>query len=345
MNVLEIDGLTVALPAGRAARPLLSDVSLHVAQGEVVGLVGESGSGKSLTCRAALGALPPRASAEGSVRTVGDDVFALSARALRRLRSEKVGLVPQDPRAAVNPLYRVGDYLVEAVRAAGVPQAEARARAVTLLGDVGIREPERALRCWPHEFSGGMLQRVAIAGALAGRPALLLADEPTTALDVTIQAEVLSILLDITAQRSAGLLLVTHDLELAAAVCDRVYVMYAGRIIEAQPAASLFASPRHPYTAGLLHATPSLAGPVGRLEAVPGRPLGLDEAVPGCSFSARCPHVRPTCTEVVPDLVSQPGAGGIAVACLRADELRDELRRSGPGRADPDHPVLEEQPA
>ena len=324
MNVLEIEGLTVRLPASRAARPLLSDVSLHVAQGEVVGLVGESGSGKSVTCRTALGAVPLRARVEGTVRAVGEDVFALPPRGLRRLRSEKVGLVPQDPRAAVNPLYRVGDYLMEAVRAAGVPRIEARARAVALLGDVGIQEPERALRRWPHEFSGGMLQRVVIAAALAGEPQLLLADEPTTALDVTIQAEVLSILLETTAQREAGLLLVTHDLELAAAVCDRAYVMYAGRVVEAQPAESLFAAPRHPYTAGLLRATPSLDGPVERLEAVPGRPLGLDEALTGCPFAPRCGYVRPVCLDGVPALAAD---GIAAVACVRADELTPELHR------------------
>ena len=327
MNVLEIEGLTVRLPADRAARPILSDVSLHVAPGEVVGLVGESGSGKSVTCRSALGSLPGRATVEGTVRAVGDDVFALPPRGLRRLRSEKVGLVPQDPRAAVNPFYRVGNYLVEAVRAAGVPKAEAGARVAALLGDVGIPEPERALRRWPHEFSGGMLQRVVIAAALAGEPQLLLADEPTTALDVTIQAEVLSILLETTSRRGAGLLLVTHDLELAAAVCDRAYVMYAGRIVETRSAQALFAEPRHPYTAGLVGATPSLDGPVGPLDAVPGRPLGLDETLPGCPFAPRCAHVRPACVETVPDLLPRAGAD---VACLRADELRGHLRRPIP---------------
>ncbi|SEL66195.1 oligopeptide/dipeptide ABC transporter, ATP-binding protein, C-terminal domain-containing protein [Blastococcus sp. DSM 46786] len=324
MNVLEIDGLTVRLEGSVGARPVLSDVSLHVAGGEVVGLVGESGSGKSVTCRTALGAVPRGASVDGAVRTVGEDVFGLPARELRRLRSEKVGFVPQDPRAAVNPLYRVGDYVIEALRAAGVPKAEAPDRATALLESVGIPEPRRALRRWPHEFSGGMLQRVVIAAALAGSPRLLVADEPTTALDVTIQAEVLSLLLDITAERGAGLLLVTHDLELAAAVCDRAYVMYAGRIVESEPAASLFASPKHPYTAGLLRATPSLTGPVERLTAVPGRPLGLDEVLPGCSFAPRCAHARPVCDDGPPPLL-EDGAG--AVACVRAGELAPELRR------------------
>lgn len=322
MSVLEVDGLTVALPAARAARPILSEVSLRVEPGQVVGLVGESGSGKSVTCRAALGSLPRGAQARGSVRVDGADVLAMSPRDLRRLRSRDVGLVPQDPRAAVDPLRRVGDHLVEAVRAGGAPAAGARARAVELLGDVGIPDPERAARRWPHEFSGGMLQRVVIAAALAGSPRLVLADEPTTALDVTIQAEVLSVLLESTARRGAGLLLVTHDLELAAAVCDHVDVMYAGRVVESQPARSLFTAPRHPYTAALLRATPSLTGPVDRLAAVPGRPPGLDEELAGCPFAPRCPHVRPACTAAVPPLVTVDAA---ATACVRADELGDDL--------------------
>lgn len=321
MNVLEIEALTVRLPATRAARPILTNVTMHVARGEVVGLVGESGSGKSVTCRTALGSIPDRATAEGSVRSVGMDVLTLSPRELRRLRARTVGLVPQDPRAAVNPLYRVGDYLIEAVRASGAPPDEARARAVALLGDVGIPEPERALRRWPHEFSGGMLQRVVIAGALAGEPQLVVADEPTTALDVTIQAEVLSVLLQTTAERDAGLLLVTHDLELAAAVCNRIYVMYAGRIVESQPAHTLFTAPRHPYTVGLVGATPSLQGPAERLEAVPGRPLGLDERLAGCPFAPRCGHARPRCVQVLPELAPY---GDGAVACIRADELSSD---------------------
>lgn len=331
MNALEIEALTIRLPAARAARPILADVTMHVARGEVVGLVGESGSGKSVTLRTALGSIPPGATADGSVRSVGSDILTLSRRELRRLRARSVGLVPQDPRAAVNPLYRVGDYLVETIRACGTPRSEAAAKAATLLDDVGIPNPEVALRRWPHEFSGGMLQRVVIAGALAGDPQLILADEPTTALDVTIQAEVLSILLQTTAKRGAGLLLVTHDLELAAAVCDRIYVMYAGRIVESQPARSLFTTPHHPYTAGLVGATPSLRGPAGRLDAVPGRPVGLDERPPGCSFAARCRHAHRRCVEVLPELAPY-GAG--AVACIRADDFRGGLATlAGEGRS------------
>lgn len=325
MTVLEITDLTVRLAARHAVRPLLSEVSLRVEAGETVGLVGESGSGKSVTCRAALGEFPGGARVGGSVRVLGQEVLTMTARAVRELRSRQAGIVPQDPRASVNPLYRVGSFVTEAMRAnLGHDRATARTRAIALLGDVGIEAPERAMRRWPHEFSGGMLQRVVIAAALAGQPALLLADEPTTSLDVTIQAEVLSVLLQATAHRGTGLLLVTHDLELAAAVCDRIYVMYAGRIVERRDAAELFAAPRHPYTAGLLGATPSLDGGSDRLTAIPGLPLGLDEPVRGCAFAARCTHAQGPCVERVPPLV---GDARGADACIRSDELGDALDR------------------
>ncbi|MEV6103906.1 ABC transporter ATP-binding protein [Streptomyces sp. NPDC051940] len=317
MPALEIDGLTVRLAGGHAARPVLDGVGLRVLPGETVGLVGESGSGKSMACRTALGLLPAGARAEGAVRVAGRDVLDLGRAALAELRARRVAMVYQDPRASVNPLRRVGDFLTEGLRAAGTPRAAATARAVELLDAVGIRDPRGALRRHPHQFSGGMLQRVVIAAALAGEPDLLIADEPTTALDVTTQAEIIGILARLRAERGTGMLFVTHDLELAAAVCDRMYVMYAGRIVETRSADELFDRPRHPYTAGLLASTPRIEPDAAPPSPIPGRPVSLAEAPPGCAFAARCALALPRCTEETPALAVH--GDGLA-ACHRAGE-------------------------
>jgi len=317
MAFLEIDDLTVRLPGGRAARPILDGVSLRVERGESVGLVGESGSGKSVACRSVLGLLPAKAHVSGAVRVDGNDVLGMKGPRLRTLRAREVAMVFQDPRASVNPIRRVGDFLTEGLRAAGTPPRVAAARALELLDAVGIRDPEGAMGRYPHHFSGGMLQRVVIAAALAGEPGLLLADEPTTALDVTTQAEVIGILTRLRAERDTGMLFVTHDLELAAAVCDRVYVMYAGRIVETQTAEGLFAHPRHPYTAGLLASTPRLDPDAGPPRPIPGRPVSLAEAPIGCAFAARCAYVEARCTEAKPALT---GVDDAYAACFRSDE-------------------------
>ncbi|MFD9123878.1 ABC transporter ATP-binding protein [Kitasatospora sp. NPDC059571] len=316
-TLLEIDRLGIRLPDGQAARPILDGVSLRVAAGETVGLVGESGSGKSVACRSILGLLPGRARTEGEVRVAGRDVLTLDRAGLRELRARKVAMVFQDPRACVNPLRRIGDFLTEALRAAGTPAAAATARAVRLLDAVGIADPHAALRRHPHQFSGGMLQRVVIAAALAGEPDLLVADEPTTALDATTQAEVIAILTRLQAERGTGLLFVTHDLELASAICDRIYVMYAGRIVETRSTEELFTAPRHPYTAALLDCTPRTDPGAPAPRPVPGRPVSLAEAPPGCAFAARCGYAQERCTAETP--VLRPYGDGVA-ACLRADE-------------------------
>ncbi|MFI6846424.1 ABC transporter ATP-binding protein [Kitasatospora sp. NBC_00085] len=315
--LLEIENLCVRLPDGRAARPILDGVSLHVAAGETVALVGESGSGKSVACRSVLGLLPEHARTEGQVRVGGRDVLTMDRAGLRVLRARQVAMVFQDPRACVNPLRRVGDFLTEGLRAAGTPADRAAGRAEELLEAVGIRDPRGALRRYPHQFSGGMLQRVVIAAALAGEPSLLLADEPTTALDVTTQAEVIAILTRLQAERGTGMLFVTHDLELASAICDRVYVMYAGRIVETRSARALFDRPRHPYTAGLLACTPRLGPDAAPPRPVPGRPVSLAESPPGCAFAPRCGFAEERCTAARP--VLEPHDDGL-VACLRADE-------------------------
>ncbi|MER6100546.1 ABC transporter ATP-binding protein [Streptomyces sp. NPDC001728] len=315
--VLEIEDLGIRLDGDRAARPILDGVSLTVRPGETVGLVGESGSGKSVACRSVLGLLPSGAHTSGRVKVAGRDVLAMSRTELAATRARKVAMVFQDPRASVNPLRRVGDFLTEGLRAAGTPASEATARAEELLHAVGIRDPRGALRRRPHEFSGGMLQRVVIAAALAAEPDLLVADEPTTALDVTTQAEIIAILTRMRAERGTGLLFVTHDLELASAICDRVYVMYAGRIVETRGTDELFDRPRHPYTAGLLGCTPRIEAGAPAPRPIPGRPVSLAEQPPGCAFAARCAHALPRCTEEAP-VLARHGEG--FAACHRADE-------------------------
>ncbi|MFI6601419.1 ABC transporter ATP-binding protein [Nonomuraea sp. NPDC050536] len=320
MALLEIEDLHVELPG--TARPILDGVSLTVSAGEFVALVGESGSGKSVTARAALGLLPPGARTAGHVRVGGTDLLTSDATTLRDIRTATASMIFQDPRASINPVRRVGDFLTESLRRNhGWPRARANARAVELLAAVGLPDPARHLTQYPHELSGGMLQRVMIAGALTVEPELLLCDEPTTALDVTTQAEILAILGRLRRERGLGVLFITHDVDLAAAVADRVYVMYAGRIVETAAAMDLFGRPRHPYTSGLLGSTPQLEGPAIRLTPVPGAPMSLLESAPGCAFAARCHFAEPgTCDETPPTL--QP-YGPTLAACHRAGELTD----------------------
>ncbi|MFJ5550080.1 ABC transporter ATP-binding protein [Streptomyces sp. NPDC093225] len=315
---LDVRGLRLTLPG--TARPVLDGVDLTVGPGETVALVGESGSGKSLTSRSALGLLPPGATAEGTVRIEGEDVFGASPARLRALRTGTVAMVFQDPRAALNPLRRIGDFVTESVRAAGtVDEKTAAARATELLTEVGL--DGSVLRKYPHQVSGGMLQRVVIAAALMGDPALLLADEPTTALDVTTQAEVIALLARLRATFRTGLLFVTHDLDLAAAISDRVYVMYAGRIAETGPADVLFAHPRHPYTAALLASTPRLTTPGGRLAAIPGQPPDPRTAPTGCAFAARCALATDLCREETPQALPDPDRPAHLAACHHSDRL------------------------
>ncbi|MFI8460630.1 ABC transporter ATP-binding protein [Kitasatospora sp. NPDC085464] len=307
MNALDIRGLRLRLPG--TARPVLDGVDLAVGPGETVALVGESGSGKSLTSRSALGLLPPGATTGGSVLVDGEDVLTMGPDRLRALRTGRAAMIFQDPRAAINPLRRVGDFLTEGVRFGGrTGAADAERRAVELLDAVGLGE--ELLHRYPGQLSGGMLQRVMIAAALMGDPVLLLADEPTTALDVTSQAEVIALLGRLRERFGTGLLFVTHDLGLAAAISDRVCVMYAGRIVESGPAGALFERPRHPYTAALLASTPRLDSRNGRLAAIDGQPPDLRQESTGCAFAARCRYATELCREQAPE-----PQGEHAVAC------------------------------
>ncbi|WP_331768294.1 ABC transporter ATP-binding protein [Embleya sp. NBC_00896] len=343
MELLDIEGLTVELPGAGAARPVLDAVTLRVGRGEVVGLVGESGSGKSTTAKAVLRMLPGDARVSGRVGVDATDVLTLDAGALRELRARRVAMVHQDPRSSLNPVRRIGDFLTERlIHTLGVPKTTAREQALRLLEAVGIVRPAERLRQFPHELSGGMLQRVVIAAALAGDPELLLADEATSALDVTTQAEILAILREHQTTRGLGLLFITHDLHLAAAYCDRVYVMYAGRVVEERGAEQLFGDPRHPYTAGLLGCTPELGDP-RPIRPVPGRPPSLDDAFPGCPFAARCPLVEAECETWRPVALEIEGGG--SVACRRADLGAASRADSGTASASSSRPSSRPSPS
>ena len=324
--LLETQSLTLTLP-GRAARPLLADVNISVAAGEVVGLVGESGSGKSLTARTALGLLPQGAVVAGKTVVADLDVLKVSADELRALRQTKASMIFQDPRAGINPLRRIGDFLTEALREnLGYSKSHANARALELLEVVGLPDPARHLRQYPHELSGGMLQRVMIASAISTSPNLLLCDEPTTALDVTTQAEIVALLERIQAETGMGMLFITHDLDLAAAICDRIYVMYAGRIVEEQPSQKLFERPLHPYTAGLLASTPGIEADERRLVPITGTPLSLAENPDGCAFANRCPHaIVEVCGLELPPLAQV--ASGAWLRCARPEVLATTSHR------------------
>lgn len=320
--LLEISNLTVRLRAagsGSEPKPVLDGIDLTLAPGEALGLVGESGSGKSMTVRAVTRLLPPGANLDGAIRFDGADVAAMPSAALREYRDTGVGMIFQDPRAHINPTRRIGAFLTEAlIRNRGAARREATARAAAVLAEVGIDDPERRLRQYPHELSGGMLQRVMIASVLLAEPRLILADEPTTALDVTIQAEVVGILDRLRRERGLGMVFITHDLDLALAVCGRVAVMYAGRIVEIREAEDLHRRAAHPYTLGLLGSRPSIDARAERLNAIPGRPRSAFEAGPGCAFADRCAHARTLCHEVRPEL--EPFQGG-QVRCHRVAEI------------------------
>ena len=324
LPLLEVNGLTVLLEVNGAERAVLRDVSLTVRPGETVGLVGESGSGKSMTARAVDRLLPPGAEVHGSIRFGGADVGGLAGADLRRYRSQ-VAMIFQDPRAHTNPVRRVGDFMTEALRTnLGVPRAEARRRAVDMLAHVGIEDGARRLRQYPHQMSGGMLQRVMIAAALLTRPRLLLADEPTSALDVTTQAEVIAILDSLRREYGLAMLFITHDLELAAVLCDRTVVMYAGQVVEVRASALLHDDPLHPYTAALAAARPDITLTARRLRAIPGRPLSAFEApADECAFAPRCAHAREACRAAMPGLAELDG--GMS-RCARAHELRGRLQ-------------------
>lgn len=278
----------------------VSGVSFDVAPGEFVGVVGESGSGKSVTARAVLGLLPKHAEIKGSIKLEGEEIIGASPQRLRQIRGGKVGLVFQDALAALDPVYTVGDQLVEALRAhRDISRKAARARAAELLNEVRIPRPVEHLDSYPHQLSGGMRQRVVIASALIADPDLIIADEPTTALDVTIQKQVLDLIADISARRGAAVLLITHDLGVVAQTCDRVAVFYGGLLVEETDTVTLFEQARHPYTAALLRSLPRL-GVDAPFEAIPGNPAQIKNRLSECPFTPRCSRVITACRAGVP---------------------------------------------
>ena len=297
--MLQVDSLTVAARGPSGALPLVRGVSLEVAAGEFVGLVGESGSGKTLTLRAILGLLPEsRYDVGGSARFRGDELLSMSRQQLRRLRGEKLAMVPQDPMGSLDPVFTVRSQIEEVLSAHGLPtRGSGRDPAVELLRAVQVADPEERIEQYPYQFSGGMRQRVMVAMALACSPELLIADEPTTALDATTQASVLRIMRAALEERGMGLILVTHDLAIIAELVDRVYVMYAGEIVEQAATTQLFSDPRHPYSRGLISSIPSLSDDPDELVPISGSPPNLTSIPHGCAFAERCWLPRPVCSE------------------------------------------------
>ncbi|WP_329495122.1 ABC transporter ATP-binding protein [Kitasatospora herbaricolor] len=322
-------------PRGRGPVPAVRGVDLTVRRGETLGIVGESGSGKSVTALAVLGLLPGTADVRGSVRLDGQELVGLPRDALAPIRGRRMAMVFQDPLSAFTPVHRIGDQIVEALRIhRRIDRRAARKRAAELLDLVGIPDPGRALDSFPHEFSGGMRQRAMIAMAVANDPDLLLADEPTTALDVTIQAQVLDVLRTARRETGAALVLVSHDLGVIAGMADRVAVMYAGRVVESAGVDELFARPRHPYTLGLIGAVPRVDARGGPLVPIPGAPAPMGALPAGCPFAGRCPLVQDRCRTAEPPL---SGTDGHLAACVRAGELA--VRRPAPTEIYPMPPV------
>lgn len=320
-RTLDVTDLRVTMRTGSRDKPIITGVSLYLDRGESLGLVGESGSGKSVSARAVLRVLGPQARVSGRITTQGNDIYGMNRKQLRSWHAREVSLINQDPRASINPVHPIGDFLTEGLLAAGASRLDAEDRAIGLLQRVGVGNAAARLRQYPHELSGGLLQRVMIASALLTSPRLLIADEPTTALDVTTQEEVVALLDELRHEQHLSLIFITHDLDLAAAITDRVAVMYAGRIVETAPTRSLTTAPKHPYTSGLLASRPSLTRRQV-LTPIPGRPISAQEAGAGCVFASRCAHVLDVCREQSPPLLP---LASHTVACHRAAELDGQL--------------------
>jgi oligopeptide/dipeptide ABC transporter ATP-binding protein len=316
VSLLEIESLRVEFPGEEGPLVAVKGVDLAVEEGEVLGLVGESGSGKSLTCRAVMQMVPEPGRVTGTVRFDGEDVLSLGKSQLRDLRAHSIGMIYQNPFGSLNPTMRVGTQIAETLKVnRGMSSKAARVESVAMLDRVGIEDPERRCRSYPHELSGGMCQRVMIAIATASSPRLMLADEPTTALDVTTQAQILKLLGKMRAEEGMAMLLVSHDFGVIAQACDRVAVMYGGHIVETGPVETIYHEAEHPYTRALLNSVPELdaAGNVRRRAALAGHPPELSEVIPGCVFAPRCEHARQECASVPMKLEALGGAH--ATAC------------------------------
>lgn len=319
--VLSVRDLNVSFPTDDGLVQAVRGVSFDIAEHELMGIVGESGSGKSVTFLAVMGLLPKRAVVTGSIKVGGEELVGAADKAVRRVRGKRVAMIFQDPLTALNPVHRVGRQIVEMIQAhQDVKDDAAAMKAVDLLEMVGIPQPATRARQYPHEFSGGMRQRAMIAMAIANDPEILIADEPTTALDTTVQAQILDVIQNIQHDLGAAVAFITHDLGVVARIADRVQVMYAGRIAERGEAHDIFLRPSHPYTVGLLRSLPDSAG--SRLIPIPGAPPNMLRPPSGCAFRVRCRHASDICADTLPDLVPY---GAVETACLRVDEIIAEM--------------------
>ena len=316
--LLEVRNLRIEFPTRRGTLVAVDDISLEIAPGEVLGVVGESGAGKSLTGAAIIGLLePPGRIAAGEIKLNGLRIDNLPADEMRKVRGREIGAIFQDPLTSLNPLYTVGQQLVETITThLNVSHGAARQRAIDLLAATGIPAPDRRIDHYPHQFSGGMRQRVVIALALAAEPKLVIADEPTTALDVSIQAQIISLLKTLCREKKTAVMLVTHDMGVIAETADRVAVMYAGRIAEIGPVADVIHRPQHPYTVGLMGSIPSMTGEAERLSQIDGSMPRLTAIPAGCAFNPRCPQATDRCRRERPDLLA---AGATRAACWLHD--------------------------
>ena len=314
MSLLEVKNLVVEFPGRRGTLRALDDISFSIAPGEILGVVGESGAGKSLTGAAIIGLLePPGRVASGQILLEGQRIDNLSNDEMRHIRGRRIGAIFQDPLTSLNPLYTVGRQLTETILAhLPVSQEEARQRAISLLQDTGIPAAAERIDHYPHQFSGGMRQRVVIALALAAEPKLIVADEPTTALDVSIQAQIITLLKNICKSRGAAVMLITHDMGVIAETCDRVAVLYAGRVAEIGPVHDVINKPAHPYTSGLMASIPDMAVDRERLNQIDGAMPRLNAIPQGCAYNPRCPKTFDRCMIERPDLID---AGTTRAAC------------------------------
>jgi peptide/nickel transport system ATP-binding protein len=321
--LLEVRDLTVKFPTEDGSVNAVRGVSYTLDERQVLGIVGESGSGKSVSSLAVMGLLPKSAQITGQILLEGRDVLRMSAKQQRALRGRRIGMVFQDPMTALNPVYSVGDQLAEAMRShEAVSRRSALERAAEMMDLVGIPRPKERLKAYPHEFSGGMRQRVMIAMAVINNPDVIIADEPTTALDVTVQAQILEKLMEVKDAVNAAIVLITHDLGVVAGVANHVLVMYAGRAVEYGATDQVFKTPRMPYAAGLLGSIPSLETAGGRLRPIPGAPPSLINLPSGCPFSPRCPLVQPKCQQIEPPLYPTDQPEHLA-ACHYWEELAE----------------------
>jgi peptide/nickel transport system ATP-binding protein len=302
--VLSVRNLKVEFPTRRGTLTAIDDVSFDIAPGEILGVVGESGAGKSITGTAVIGLIePPGRIAAGQVLLRGERIDNLPPDSMRKIRGKRIGMVFQDPLTSLNPLYRIGEQLIETITThTTLSESAARKKALALLSEVGIPAPEMRIDAYPHQFSGGMRQRVVLALALAAEPELVIADEPTTALDVSVQAQIIALLKRLCRQHGAAVMLITHDMGVIAETADRVAVMYAGRIAEIGPVRDVIKSPLHPYTKGLMGSIPSLTSDNDRLTQIPGSMPRLTAIPSGCTFHPRCPRAFVPCATFRPEL-------------------------------------------